>query len=170
MSNRTKEIRNHEFWRSTSRMNELPPEDRGILFSLLAAEANIGKALVGDDRYFSCTCHVSKRKWRSTSSRLEAADYIGFCEATNGYQELFFKFESPFLIVKLVKMFERQAIPHALRMAVYERDGFACTECGRPTHLSCDHRIAVTSGGKNTFENLITLCIPCNISKGARSK
>lgn len=67
------------------------------------------------------------------------------------------------------KEYGRDTIPFPLRVAVYERDGYTCVECGRNTHLSIDHCIAVTSGGETIFENLRTLCRPCNSRKHARN-
>jgi hypothetical protein len=62
----------------------------------------------------------------------------------------------------------RAKIPDALRQAVYERDGFACLHCGSGDDLSLDHVHPWSKGGEDTFENLQTLCRPCNSSKGAR--
>lgn len=63
----------------------------------------------------------------------------------------------------------KSKISWELRKSVYSRDGYACVECGRTTHLTVDHCIAVTSGGQTILENLRTLCIPCNCSKGAKN-
>lgn len=60
------------------------------------------------------------------------------------------------------------AIPYDLRMQVFERDGFACLECGSEEDLSCDHAVPVSKGGETTLENLQTLCRPCNSRKKDR--
>ena len=145
-------------------------EEFGALFRLLIQEAHLGKSLEYNERGFCSVCMISTRKWRRIAFCLEKEGYIHF-EASRipGFKKLIFDFESPFLIIKLLKMFERQPIPHTLRLAVYKRDGFACVECGADTHLTCDHIIAVTSGGATILENLRTLCLPCNASKGARN-
>lgn len=62
----------------------------------------------------------------------------------------------------------RAKIPAWLREAVYERDGYACVECGATDDLSLDHIHPWSLGGPDTFENLRTLCRPCNSRKGAR--
>lgn len=62
----------------------------------------------------------------------------------------------------------RRHIPDALRRAVYERDGFACLHCGVSEGLSLDHIHPYSMGGEDTFDNLQTLCRPCNSRKGAR--
>lgn len=63
---------------------------------------------------------------------------------------------------------DRDHIPVALRRAVYQRDGYHCLRCGATAGLSLDHIIPWSQGGPDTFDNLQTLCGPCNSSKGAR--
>lgn len=62
----------------------------------------------------------------------------------------------------------RPHIPEALRIAVYERDGFNCLHCSAVENLTLDHVIPFSKGGPDTFENLQTLCRSCNSRKGAR--
>lgn len=62
----------------------------------------------------------------------------------------------------------RPAIPRDLRKRVYERDGHQCVTCGSVERLSLDHIYPYSLGGPDTFENLQTLCRPCNSRKGAR--
>lgn len=62
----------------------------------------------------------------------------------------------------------RAHIPQAVRRAVYERDGWACLHCGAMTNLSLDHVEPWSLGGSDDESNLQTLCLPCNVSKGAR--
>lgn len=75
-------------------------------------------------------------------------------------------------------------------MAIYRRDGFACTVCGwRPTigadhdpgyaiyamrdgkmcGLQIDHVLPRSRGGSNHTRNLRTLCTRCNCSKSGRT-
>lgn len=55
-----------------------------------------------------------------------------------------------------------------LRYKVFERDGFACKNCGETGCLTVDHIVPVKLGGSNELGNLQTLCLFCNSSKGAR--
>ena len=59
-------------------------------------------------------------------------------------------------------------IPQNLRWIIWERDNFTCQECGTRKLLSIDHIVPESQGGLMIFENLQTLCIRCNSSKGAR--
>jgi len=63
---------------------------------------------------------------------------------------------------------QRAAIPQALRLAVFERDGNHCVECGAIENLSLDHIHPWSLGGPDTYENLRVLCRSCNSSKGAK--
>lgn len=62
----------------------------------------------------------------------------------------------------------RPTIPLELRLAVYQRDDWRCVHCGARKPLSLDHIYPYSRGGLDTFENLQTLCRPCNSAKGAR--
>lgn len=55
-----------------------------------------------------------------------------------------------------------------LRIAIFSRDGWACKKCFTTENLSIDHIVPVRRGGGNEHDNLQTLCVSCNSSKGAR--
>jgi hypothetical protein len=55
-----------------------------------------------------------------------------------------------------------------LRREIFHRDGYRCRRCRGRDRLSIDHIIAVAMGGTDDPENLQTLCVLCNSSKGAR--
>lgn len=59
------------------------------------------------------------------------------------------------------------------RLAIYLRDGLACSYCGARvedgTQLTLDHLRPYTSGGSNAETNLVTCCHRCNSSRGSRS-
>ena len=56
----------------------------------------------------------------------------------------------------------------AVRRRIYERDGWACVECGAKEDLTIDHIAPKSKGGANQERNYRTLCRPCNQQKGAK--
>ncbi len=54
---------------------------------------------------------------------------------------------------------------------LFERDHYRCQYCGNhfPEHqLNMDHVIPRASGGRTSWENIVTSCIPCNTRKADR--
>ena len=66
-----------------------------------------------------------------------------------------------------------RSISLALRYKVLARDNFRCVICGASpakdvtVELHVDHIFPWSKGGKNTEDNLRTLCFKCNLGKGA---
>lgn len=55
------------------------------------------------------------------------------------------------------------------RQTLFERDGFRCYLCNESFdrgHLTIDHVVPKSKGGKTVWENTITCCKPCNYLKG----
>lgn len=63
---------------------------------------------------------------------------------------------------------KRAKISHQRRMKIFERDGYCCQApgCTSQQDLTIDHIRALANGGTDKDDNLQTMCLPCNMSKG----
>jgi 5-methylcytosine-specific restriction enzyme A len=62
----------------------------------------------------------------------------------------------------------RKPLGAKLRLLILERDHFKCQLCGKTakeTRLEVDHIVPVARGGKDSLENLHTICFDCNRGK-----
>lgn len=55
------------------------------------------------------------------------------------------------------------------RQNILRRDGGRCQYCGSRERLTIDHVQPKSRGGKDTWENLVAACVPCNNRKGNRT-
>ncbi len=56
------------------------------------------------------------------------------------------------------------------RRNLLRRDGCCCQYCGSSQEpLTTDHIIPRSRGGADSWENLVTACVPCNNRKGSRT-
>ena len=74
-------------------------------------------------------------------------------------------------IMRLVKMVEsiyKHKVPFNKRVVLL-RDGYQCSYCGiKSMNLTVDHIIPKSRGGKDTYENTVAACKPCNRIKDDR--
>lgn len=56
------------------------------------------------------------------------------------------------------------------RRNLFQRDGHRCQYCGSVSErLSIDHVLPRSRGGTDTWENVTTACLTCNVRKGNRT-
>ena len=55
------------------------------------------------------------------------------------------------------------------RRNVLRRDGHRCAYCDAAERLTIDHVVPKSRGGRDTWENLVAACTPCNNRKGNRT-
>ena len=55
------------------------------------------------------------------------------------------------------------------RKNVLRRDRFRCQYCGSAHAVTIDHVLPKSRGGRDSWENLVAACIPCNNRKGNRT-
>ena len=79
-------------------------------------------------------------------------------------------FEMPLPSVVALKHFVAQdRHPAFTRFNLFLRDAFSCQYCGSGQDLTFDHVTPRSRGGRTTWENIVTACAPCNLSKGGRT-
>jgi len=54
------------------------------------------------------------------------------------------------------------------RFNIYRRDDYKCLYCESKDGLTLDHVVPKSKGGPNSWTNLATCCMKCNVSKGDR--
>ena len=58
-----------------------------------------------------------------------------------------------------------------MRLKVLDRDGWACTACGRAGRLEVDHRVRMEDGGAvYDLDNLQSLCRECHFRKSQEER
>jgi 5-methylcytosine-specific restriction endonuclease McrA len=56
------------------------------------------------------------------------------------------------------------------RLEIFNRDRYTCQYCGKEARqLTLDHVIPRYRGGEQTWENVVSACIPCNRRKAGRT-
>ena len=79
-------------------------------------------------------------------------------------------FEMKLPSVVALKSYVAQDRPPAFtRFNLFLRDAFTCQYCGSGDDLTFDHIIPRSRGGRTTWENIVTACAPCNLTKGGRT-
>jgi 5-methylcytosine-specific restriction endonuclease McrA len=74
-------------------------------------------------------------------------------------------------VLALKEYLSQSQKPAFTRFNVFLRDRFRCQYCGKKfktRELTFDHLIPKSRGGRTTWENIVTACQKCNISKGNR--
>jgi 5-methylcytosine-specific restriction endonuclease McrA len=78
-----------------------------------------------------------------------------------------------FAFPSIIRLFSYVRVPFrrvALSRAnIFRRDLFQCVYCGSRQHLTLDHVVPRSHGGRDTWENLVTACQTCNTKKGNRT-
>ena len=86
---------------------------------------------------------------------------------------LLFKEKAQYISKKVIRLvnfvripFRTQQLIHPTKANIIKRDNQECQYCGSKSHLTVDHVIPRSKGGKNTWENLVACCETCNVKKG----
>ncbi|MFK7921721.1 MAG: HNH endonuclease [Bacteroidia bacterium] len=79
--------------------------------------------------------------------------------------------ERDFKYPSIIRLHRYVQIPYKkvnlTRQNIFKRDRNCCVYCGSRNHLTIDHVVPKSSGGKDTWENLVAACQKCNAKKGS---
>ncbi|MBD3337809.1 MAG: hypothetical protein GF353_01785 [Candidatus Lokiarchaeota archaeon] len=71
--------------------------------------------------------------------------------------------------IKKTSATKRSGLSKRIKFEIFQRDNFICQYCGKSKDdgatLHVDHKIPISKGGTDSFDNLITACSECNIGK-----
>jgi 5-methylcytosine-specific restriction endonuclease McrA len=71
--------------------------------------------------------------------------------------------------LKIARTERSWKVPRVSRREVLKRDRHACQYCGSKKHLTLDHVVPRSRGGKHTWDNVVAACASCNSRKGSRT-
>lgn len=112
-------------------------------------------------------CPLSLWNWQ-TSVKAAFLDRVSVvCEYDKYVRSPSMKFRLP-SVVALREFIKPNVMPAFTRFHLFLRDEFKCQYCGSTSELTFDHVVPRSLGGKTTWENVVTACASCNLSKGAR--
>lgn len=123
------------------------------------------KALVLDSSFIARSIISTERAF--------VISYKGNAEILHSHPESF-GLVNPNLDIKkpsVIRVFKYVNVPFQKvplsRENIYKRDNYECVYCGGSSryHLTIDHVIPKSRGGKDSWENLVTACRRCNAEK-----
>jgi 5-methylcytosine-specific restriction endonuclease McrA len=72
-------------------------------------------------------------------------------------------------VVSLKRYVTQDRPPAFTRFNLFLRDAFSCQYCHAGDDLTFDHVTPRSRGGRTTWENIVTACARCNLTKGGRT-
>ncbi len=72
-------------------------------------------------------------------------------------------------VVSLKQYVAQDRPPAFTRFNLFLRDRFVCQYCRSGVDLTFDHVVPRSRGGRTTWENIVTACARCNLTKGGRT-
>lgn len=108
------------------------------------------------------------------TERAFAIWYKGNCDIIHNHPVTFGLVKKDIIYYKpsIIKVGSYINVPNAHKVSltrenIFKRDEYACVYCGCTNRkiLNLDHVIPQSKGGKHSWKNLVTSCIPCNSEK-----
>lgn len=83
-----------------------------------------------------------------------------------------FKLPSVVRLLRFVKIRRQRDLVPFTRANIYARDAYTCQYCAqafKSLDLTFDHVVPAAQGGHKSWTNIVTACLECNRTKGART-
>jgi len=98
---------------------------------------------------------------------LEKVDYIENSNLNIKSEKL--KISLPLIVKLKTFVYLKRRKISLTRQNIFKRDNYMCQYCGKKTKkLTIDHVKPKNKGGIDSWENLVTACVKCNLAKGDR--
>lgn len=161
-----------ERWQSSGAYRRMTLGGQGAYLNLCFAswKSQPACALPDDDRDLWRLANAqSIEEWRAVKAEVFASEAWTFTEEGWLNADIVFLYRHRRIrMASLVnRLRHRPHIPADRRRAVFSRDGHRCRSCGTTESLSIDHVVPFVRTRDDSESNLQTLCLPCNLKKGA---
>jgi len=113
---------------------------------------------------------------RALSPDFVSYDFENWCDLPVGAGDEVIRTPSRRIrIPRVIQLVYYDRVPHRevrfTRRNIFYRDRNRCQYCGRvfaQRDLNLDHVVPLSRGGRSTWTNVVTACVPCNSRKGNR--
>ena len=101
----------------------------------------------------------------------------GKAQTLDLFEQTYWEIRSPSIVVQVTPQIRLTVnsgdriwkVPPVNRREILRRDKHQCQYCGSRRHLTLDHVIPRSKGGKHTWDNVVAACETCNGRKGDRT-
>jgi 5-methylcytosine-specific restriction endonuclease McrA len=113
---------------------------------------------------------------RALSPDFTSYDFENWCDLPVGAGDPVIRTPTrPIRVPRVIQLVYYDRVPRRevrfTRRNIFFRDRSRCQYCGKPfaqRDLNLDHVVPLSRGGRSTWANVVTACVPCNSRKGCR--
>jgi hypothetical protein len=148
------------------------PERSGLCSPVLVLNKSYQPVRITDARHGFSMLYIGRA--RAMDAAYEIFDFEAWLQRPPSMREETVRTpQGPVAVPRVLLLMDYNRVPRVpLRLSrrhVYMRDEYRCQYCGTQPgikELNLDHVLPRSRGGRSTWENLVTSCRPCNLSKG----
>ncbi|MBI5427525.1 MAG: HNH endonuclease [Nitrospinae bacterium] len=111
-------------------------------------------------------CNAKRGLVMVLTGRAEQLESDGFVVRSPAAE---FRLPTVIRVLKAVKRGAKKGLAFS-KKNILRRDNYTCQYCGQSSlHLTVDHILPKSRGGKTTWTNVVVACKPCNLRKGSQT-